>query len=539
MNQNLLIVDDENEILTWLAELFRHEFDMDIGVYTAPSAIEAMKLLAKVRFDVVLADIRMPGMDGITLFYHIKENWPRCKTVFLTAYPQFDDVYRVANHRDVKYILKSETDDVIMAAVRDFLILSKQELEREKHREEQQYLMEDARYWLKRAFMNQLCNGNLPDDPDSKMETLGIPLQVDKPVLPLLLRIERGWKEEELQLRFEQENALKSLLQENVPLKLKFYVHIMENNQQLLLVQPVDENVDWNMVTAITQGAVEYAQEQFRNLQHVTVSALVGQEPVVLRAISGYLKDMKKYMIRYVGGAREVILKMDVSELPRDKKKAQDSSDWVTTLKTLMEMRKKEDYFAMLRKCLKKMTECQDKHDTNAREIYYSIAIFLLQFINSNHLKDQLESRIGIYKLTMVDAHGNWTEAARYLSEVSERIFALLETDENDLADHALKKVVKYIENHLDEDLSLTTLADVGGFNASYLSRLFKQVYKETISDFILHKRMDLAKDLLANTNVKIQDIAAKTGYLSPHSFARAFRNEVGISPTDYRTMKM
>ena len=128
MNQNLLIVDDEREILSWLEELFRYEFEQELGVYTASSALEAVKLLAKVRYDVVLTDIKMPGMDGITLFRHIKDNWPRCKTVFLTGYGNFEDVYQIIQHDDVKYVLKSENDDVIIEAVRQFLIQSRMEL---------------------------------------------------------------------------------------------------------------------------------------------------------------------------------------------------------------------------------------------------------------------------------------------------------------------------------------------------------------------------------------------------------------------------
>ena len=64
MNQNLLIVDDEYDILMWLEDMFKHEFDMEIDVYTAMSASEALKLLNQVKFDVVLTDIKMPRMDG-------------------------------------------------------------------------------------------------------------------------------------------------------------------------------------------------------------------------------------------------------------------------------------------------------------------------------------------------------------------------------------------------------------------------------------------------------------------------------------------
>lgn len=540
MNQNLLIVDDENEILTWLAELFRFDFDMEIGVYTAGNAMEAMRLLAKVRFDVVVTDIRMPGMDGITLFENIKENWPRCKTIFLTGYRNFEDVYRIINHQDVKYILKSEDDDVIKDAVRDFMIMSRQELEQERQGQEQEEWIEEAKYWLKREFMNQLCSGSIPEDLDVKMKLFEIPLEPSKEILPFLLRIEKEWTNEELQGHFFQEEALAQILQENAPLKLKFHTHIMDNEQELLLVQPVGyENVDWQMITVIAQGAVEYAQERFRNLYHATFSVVVYPEPITFSELGASLRQMKKSMIGYIGGAREAILKMEASGQQNAVSDSLDSSAWAASLRNLMEMSKKQEYFILLGKFLRKMTERTKRHDTLALEIYYSISIFLLQFINENRLNEQLAFKLGIYKLTMVDAHADWMEAAGYLTEVSEGIFSLLETNESNLADHALKRVVTYIEEHLDEELSLTTLAEVGGFNASYLSRLFKQIQKETISDFILHKRIDLAKKLLAQTNEKIQDVAIKTGYLSPHSFTRAFRNETGISPTEYREMKM
>lgn len=538
MNQNLLIVDDEKEILSWLEELFKYEFDMDIGVYTANSAMDAIRLLAKVRIDVVLTDIRMPGMDGITMFHHIKEHWPRCKTVFLTGYRNFDDIYRIIDNSDVKYILKSEDDECIMNAVRDFFLISSKELEREQNYKEQQEWMEKAKYWLKREFMNQVCAGNLPENLNSQALHLGIPLNCEKEVLLFLIQMERDWKNVDIQEKFMQNEVLIEILQENLPEKLKFYLHFMENEQGILLIQPTGyEKIEWEMISIIAQGAIEYTQERFRNLYQVTFSCVVYFAPVKMTDISGCLQKMKKQIIRYISGANEMILRMDTNETQEKEKKTPDTFIWVTSLRSMMEMRKQQDYFNLLGKVLKNLTERSSSHDTVALEIYYSISVFLLHFINENHMNEQLAFQFGIYKLVMAEAHADWVEAAQYLTEVSKAIFSLME--ENTLTDRALKRIITYIDEHLEEELSLTTLADIGGFNASYLSRLFKQVQKKTISEYILGKRIDLAKRLLADSNERIQDIAAKIGYLSAHSFARAFRNEVGISPTEYRELQI
>lgn len=150
---------------------------------------------------------------------------------------------------------------------------------------------------------------------------------------------------------------------------------------------------------------------------------------------------------------------------------------------------------------------------------------------------EQIAFKTAVYKLTSVEAHRSWMEAAQYLYDVSGAIFELLRGNESNLSRRLMNRVVEYIDAHLADDLTLTRLAQVGGFNASYLSRLFKQLMGVGVSDYILRKRMELARRLLSDTNTRIQDVAAQTGYLSAHSFTRAFRAETGISPTEWRAL--
>ena len=64
-----MIVDDELEILEWLKELFCYDCDRKLDVYGANSGKKALQLLNEVSFDVVLTDIKMPGMDGVAYRY--------------------------------------------------------------------------------------------------------------------------------------------------------------------------------------------------------------------------------------------------------------------------------------------------------------------------------------------------------------------------------------------------------------------------------------------------------------------------------------
>ena len=169
-----------------------------------------------------------------------------------------------------------------------------------------------------------------------------------------------------------------------------------------------------------------------------------------------------------------------------------------------------------------KLLKCTTLGDSYGLGLNYSASVAVLQFIQENQLNSRLSPFLSLYKLTRMDEHLSWHEAAQYLYDVSAAVFEALDTPDSALSDRALKRICDYIDQNLDKDLSLTRLADIGGFNASYLSRLFKQKYDITVTDYVTQKRMKLASRLLITTNDKIQDIAEKTGYLYSKSFARA-----------------
>lgn len=534
MNQNLLIVDDERRILMGLEELFRYEFDMDIGVYTANSAREALKLLNAVRFDVVLTDIKMPGMDGIALFEKIKENWPRCKTVFLTGYRNFNDIYRVINNHDVKYILKMEEDETIMEAVREFMLQGQRELEEQHERIREKQKREETRKWMQKKYVDNLLKGGFQKETtDTTLEDSGSNFDFRMQALVFLIYVDSDSGEQH-----DYTEQLAEIIQQNVPDKLNIYCHMLDESNEVALIQAKNgEETDWNQVFVLAAGALEYSQEIFAATCQCTFSAVISARPYDSEEYGKALSGLMEIREDYLTNVQNFIF--NEGSLPALEVELEENScnigSMLESLHSCLELQKKESYDEILDMCLKKMTERNSRHDPVALETYYSLSTFILRFINENHLNRQVAFKTGTYKLTNVDAHGNWQEAATYLREVSDAVFTLLNSKEDMLSKRALRKVLEYIEEHLDEDLSLTELADIGGFNSSYFSRMFKQVMNETVSEYVLRRRIGLAKRLLADSNVKIQDIAYKTGYTSPQSFARTFRREMGVSPKEYR----
>ena len=99
----------------------------------------------------------------------------------------------------------------------------------------------------------------------------------------------------------------------------------------------------------------------------------------------------------------------------------------------------------------------------------------------------------------------------------------------------AIWKARKYIEEHADEELSLTQVAKVVNMNANYLSEKFKQVTGTNFVEYVARTRFANACDLLRKSNLRISEIAFAAGFQSLSQFNRVFKRFSGKSPTQYR----
>ena len=101
-----------------------------------------------------------------------------------------------------------------------------------------------------------------------------------------------------------------------------------------------------------------------------------------------------------------------------------------------------------------------------------------------------------------------------------------------------INKVVAYINDHLDESLDLKSLAEVAALSEFHFHRVFKALKGESIGAHISRLRIEAAARLLRYSALSIEDIAFNIGYEAPAALSKAFKNQYGITPTQYRTNK-
>ena len=179
--------------------------------------------------------------------------------------------------------------------------------------------------------------------------------------------------------------------------------------------------------------------------------------------------------------------------------------------------------------------EIQDKNDGIALEAYQTIITFFLSCMNRSQLASQFSEFYNMNKLQDSESYGTWKEAADHLLELFHKLFDLQKEEQCKRTHEIIAFVQQYIEGHLSEDLSLTSLSETTYLNSSYLSRLYHQTTGHKLSSFIENARIKRAKELLENPYEKIYEIARKVGYDTAASFTRLFKKAEGMSPQEYR----
>jgi len=124
----VLVVDDEEVVRLG----YRRVLSTDgFRVMAAGDGAEALDLMAGDRFDVVLLDLRMPGMDGLDVLRAIKERWPESEVVVVTGYPSIETAKEAVKLGAYDYIAKPAVPDVVLRATTGAWMQKRWALQRE------------------------------------------------------------------------------------------------------------------------------------------------------------------------------------------------------------------------------------------------------------------------------------------------------------------------------------------------------------------------------------------------------------------------
>jgi len=100
---------------------------------------------------------------------------------------------------------------------------------------------------------------------------------------------------------------------------------------------------------------------------------------------------------------------------------------------------------------------------------------------------------------------------------------------------NGLEIALQFISDHFHEDITLEEVAQLMNFHPHYFSKWFKKETGQTFSDYLTHKRIEKAKELMKQNDLHVKEISYHVGYNDPNYFSRVFKKVTNMTPKEYR----
>jgi two-component system response regulator YesN len=529
----ILIVDNEPIIVDGLFDLFYEAEDLELDVLKAYSAADAIQQLKRHNVDVIFADIHMPGMNGIELQQKVKDSWPRCKVIFLTGFNEFTYVQTALRNGGADYILKSESDERIMEALRNTIASIHESDEKLRFLTEAKRDMELAKPLLQKEFLIGVLDGEC-QVTQMHLDERGMPLNGELPVLLVLGRIDEGMDKyspsEQLLMLF----AMHNIAQEYLTHSSVFPV-VYDSAKFVWFLQPKATNVaDCSPLIDNLHETLDVIQQTCKQLLKLSISIVTHDKICTWEDVPSTFSRLLGLLRRGLGLGKEVLLTDAYpTPIPLSIEASVVLPNQRSKLKLLEQYLNEGAYEPFCVLCHSTLQQATSNY-YGYMDIYYGISSLILSYITSMDISQEVVLGYDLEGLLRIEEQPTWEAASYRLQDIVKQLFdnRKLERDENN--HFIINRLHRYIHNHLGDDLSLNVLSKVVHLNASYLSRLYKQLTGHGLAEYITEKKLEKAMDLLKQTSLKVHEIAGQIGWESGY-FIKTFKRGSMMTPQEYR----
>lgn len=527
-----IIVDDEESVCKGL----NNHFDWPAyGVEIVGSFDDgrpALAYLQQTPVDIILTDVRMTHMDGITLAKQALSLYPDIQIIFISGYADVNYLRDALKMNAVDYILKSIDIDELAAVITKVVsTLDK------KHAQQEIMLdmtrkLEQSMPLLRQRQLSELLKPGAESEDEllQRVRFLGIPLDNKTRYVVLLLRPQPKAKWLAMSDMSEKERLTFSIALEDlfadVLRKRGVSVVFRERFSEYIAVMNVEDNeYEENLI-----GAAEDLLSAVRGEFGIETAVGISEPFLGLRQICTAYESASEAISRsYLIG----------NDVPISVKKYEDDSS-----KPLRERAEKEILDAILNGDNAQVQSALARAVDGVRSMenadeQQNFMLFLL-LLPTRLMNNMQTANMGPYKshkkliMNFFQYHGI-NEQKTMLSSVYADITQHLLQMSTPHTNTVIKRVREIIDAQYMEQLSVTSLADGVYLTPTYLCVLFKQATGRTINEYITQVRLDKAKEYLTKTNIHLYDVCYKVGYLSPSYFSRLFKKYNGMTPVEYR----
>ncbi len=501
----------------------------------------ALPLLLRQKPDLLITDIKMPFMDGLTLAKVAKKEIPGLKVVILSGYDDFNYAKQAINIGVEDYLLKPITKNALIERLTE--IRSRYEHEKTQkeyyekfHREMQAYEKNSSR-----DFFEALVSGSMDMmEIYRRSEKLGLDIVAEAyNVLIFTMNCEEdfsGQREGYSEWEAESLELLEEFFSENTSAML-FRCNIFSYG---VLIKGQKETIEEN-----TRSCVSEIQRILDRKEQKRQWFVAAGEPVerLSQIQKSYYSASRAFSQRYLYD--ENILYYDEMASMEKKNVTEDDSTYLQKVDVnalnpvilqkflsngLLEETENfvKDYFYAIGQEPLESLVFRNYVTLNVR---FSVMSFLKEIGCATRTLEQEDTED-----VLSESSKSLENAIAYAEKIISQAIALRDQNSGNKNRSILKTAVDFIDSHyMEEDMSLNKAANAANVSANHFSALFSQNMGQTFIEYLTNLRMNKAKEYLRCTSMRSSEIAGEIGYKDAHYFSYLFKKTQGMTPSDYR----
>lgn len=526
---NILLVDDETDVL----EAMKKKIDWEALGFclagTAENGQEALEMAEQLHVDVVMTDIKMPYMDGLTLCKKLKENYRNIKVVIYSGFDDFEFAREAVHLEAEEYLLKpisSKDMENVFGKIK-----KKLDEEFNQHRNVNK-LYEYYRKSLpamQEQFVMGVLEGKITGERLKNMMEM-YELDLNAPYYVVVnLYAEAAVKEQSEKTAQLLNFSLRDMAEEYLKEKMSFYcINYLDEVIFIFMLQEDKEieNVLYHVDQICKMGS---------RVLDVQVTGAVGQPCNSLDILLSSYQEAKTAMeYRTILGGSQVLYIKDIEPNPQDSVAFMeyDFQNLVRAVK-IGDRKETDEAIQSFMDSLRNGCITPNQYQLICMEL----STELMKIGRSYKLRTKQIFGAGehipwqeLYKHLSVDELESW------LREICNNLRHTLRHERSDSTIRLTEQAKAYIGEHYKEnDLSAETLCHQLNVSAAYFSTIFKKEVGLSFVAYLTKIRLEHAVELLRTTEDKTYVIAEAVGYTEPNYFSYVFKKQYGISPSKYR----
>ncbi|BBW97752.1 helix-turn-helix domain-containing protein [Geobacillus icigianus] len=503
------IVDDEALERRALCKMINdHLPDVEV-VAEGANGREAIDIAKQYCPDVMLIDIKMPGLDGLQAIEAIRQDGLDIEFIIVSAFDLFDYAKQAMRFGVKEYVLKPSRKEEILSALER---VSQEIAVKRQHEERNRQLHEQIRRlqtFVENEWLSVLMTEDVPAEEWERWKEL-LPFSLAVGMFIVLQFPDPAKSDEWKSWASEQ-------LEEQAP--ARYLIGRMASGRLpvLFFQSPDDAELAWK--SAIQTLALDLTR---RFSSRYGAALYIGLGSPVSR-----LDQLRLSYYEALSAARYYA----------EQQKAQVGFPPAEAMRVGRAAERDQQLFEALR--LGDIEQARFVCRTYIDELTSSFPLLSAArkaeetFIWMGRLLAELGIRYG--RIVSFASCRSAAQLKRAALDELDRIAADLEVWRQQHAHGKLGKAKEYIDRRYAEPLTLEEVAEQAGMSPYYFSKLFKEQFGITFIDYVTNVRIERAKEALARTDLSLKEICFSIGYNDPNYFSRVFKKQTGLSPSEYR----